>query len=60
MAHGVDGHLADGIIADRGWQPLSAAAPALYQQMLHAGLSPADVINELVAIEIEVLKRSFA
>ncbi len=60
VAHGVDWHLADGIIADRGWQPCSAAAPALPQQMLGAGLSPAEVIKELVTIEIEVLKRSFA
>jgi hypothetical protein len=51
-------HAKDQVIRDRGWQLPRATGPGIEHQMLSAGLSPEQVINELVAIEIEVIKRS--
>jgi hypothetical protein len=60
LAHDLDWDIGDSVMAERGWKPGNVAGPGPYQQMLRAGMSPAQVIAELVAIEIETLKRSVA
>jgi len=45
------------VIADRGWR-VPSASESVTNQMLESGMSPEQVIAELVAIEIEVVNRS--
>lgn len=49
------------VVEERGWTvPQGNASSGLHQQMTKRGLSPEEVIQERVAIEIEVIKRSSA
>ena len=60
-ACGLDLSLALQVITSRGWQlPRGASGPAsvVHKQMLERGMSSEQVIAELVAIEIDVIKLS--
>jgi hypothetical protein len=60
MAHDLDWDIGDTVMMERGWKPRKGAGLGPYQQMVSTGMSPAQVIAELVAIEIETLNRSVA
>ena len=55
---GVASDLHQQVAEDRGWRMPNASGPGIEGQMLRSGMSSEQVIAELVAIEIEVIKRS--
>jgi hypothetical protein len=57
-AFGIGPALGEQIATDRGWQMPKASGPGIHAQMLERGMSVEQVIAELVAIEIEVIKLS--
>ena len=54
---GFDSRLKERVIVERGWQLPKASGPGIESQMIQRGKSPPEVIEELVAIEIDVLQR---
>lgn len=58
-AFGVDNHLAkrERVILERGWELPKATGPGIEGQMFQKGMSPVEVIQELVAVEIDLLQR---
>jgi hypothetical protein len=45
------------VIVDRGWDLPKATGPGIEHQMIQRGKTPAEVIEELVAIQIDVLRQ---
>jgi hypothetical protein len=56
----VDPGLEERVIRDRGWQTPRATGPGIEAQMLERGMTTEQVISELVAIEIGMIKLSTA
>jgi hypothetical protein len=56
----INSDVSDRVIQERGWNPRPVSGLGIERQMLVKGMSPEQVIAELVAIETEVLKRSIA
>jgi hypothetical protein len=52
--------IADVVAMERGWTPHHGPGVGIVRQMQAKGMSPEQVIGELVVIETEVLKRSIA
>jgi hypothetical protein len=57
LAFDADTDVSDRVIANRGWAFPRAHEAGTERQMLGKGMSPEQVIGELVAVEIEVIKR---